>query len=204
MAGHLQEAVADLAKSVELAKANDEFWNELALAWYDAGRYDQAAVALDRAIELNASDGTYFRNRGDSYQKLSKHPEAIADFTKSIAIEDSAELRMMRGNSYQSLGDAKSAKADFEKATQLDSSYSLQDRKYLKVVNDSGEKLSVHLIYYTRTTEGKWQWFPGEPGGGKEVIYTFEPGETRFCITIIGKSARATFAFGPTANPLAG
>jgi tetratricopeptide (TPR) repeat protein len=174
----LNEAVADLAKAVELAPSEDEYHNELGLAWYDAGRYDLAAQAFGKAIELNASDPIYFQNRGDCLQKQGQHQQAVADFNKAIAIDDTPELRAMRGRSHQALGDAQAARDDFKHATENDDSYEVYDRTYIKVSNESSGKITVHLQYYTFTTNGDWQWFPSAPGGDDTVTFEFAPGES--------------------------
>jgi tetratricopeptide (TPR) repeat protein len=178
LAGQPLEALADLQKAVELAPANADFWNELGVALRDAGRYDLALSAFTKSIELQPDDAVYLKNRGDAAQRQGAHQQVIDDLTRAIALQDSAELRVMRGNSYQALGDPKSAQKDYQKATELDDSYQLYDRRYLKVVNDTGQDLTVSLVYYTKTKSGTWQWFPAKPGEGNSVQYTFTPGES--------------------------
>lgn len=173
-----QDAIGDMIKSLELDPQQHEHWNELGLSWFDAGRYDQAVIAFSKSVELSPAVATYFRNRGDAQQRLAQHQAAIDDLTKAITIEDTAELRKMRGNSYQALGKASLAKADFEKATAADPSNKLYDRKYIRVVNETSEKLKVYMKYYTYTTDKEWKWFPTSPDKAGAASYTFEPGES--------------------------
>jgi tetratricopeptide (TPR) repeat protein len=170
-----QDAVNNLTKAVELAPQDDECWNELGLTWYDCGRFDQAIGPFTKAIEIDADNATYHGNRGDAYAKTGDYRRAVADLTVAIDAEDSAEYRKLRGEAYLSLGNKAAAKADFAKVTELDDSYKLYDRRYIQVVNDTGEPLKVHLQYYTKTTEGKWEWFPA---GGETVTFDFAVGET--------------------------
>lgn len=173
-----QVAIGDMIKSLELDPQQHEHWNELGLSWFEAGRYDQAIVAFSKSVELNSKVATYFRNQGDALQRLAQHQGAVDDLTKAIEIEDAAEQRKLRGNSYQALGKASLAKADFENATAADPSNKLYERKYLRVINETPEKLKVYLKYYAYTTDKEWKWFPEPPGKAGAATYTFEPGES--------------------------
>jgi len=173
-AGNPAAAITDLLKAVELAPGDDEAWNELGLAWFEAGRYADAVTAFTKAVELDSGSAVYLYNRGDAYQKLGQHEQALADLTKSLEVEDSPDTHALRGNSHQALGNLDAAKADFEAAGD-EAGYELYQTKYIRVINDSGGPLSVHLRYYTLTDTGKWKWYPED---GSSVIYSFEPGES--------------------------
>jgi tetratricopeptide (TPR) repeat protein len=173
-AGNAQAAIADYLKAVELTPREDEAWNELGLAWYEAARYADAVTAFTKALELKSDSAVYLYNRGDAYQKLGQHEQAIADLTKSLEVEDSPDTHALRGNSYQALGNLDAAKADYEAAGDA-SGYEHYKTKYIRVINDSGGPLSVHLRYYTLTDTGKWKWFPED---GSSLIYSFTPGES--------------------------
>jgi hypothetical protein len=54
----------------------------------------------------------------------------------------------------------------------------VQTRRYLKVKNDTGEKLTVWLRYRTLTTDGEWRWYPGE--WEKPLCYELDPGEETY------------------------
>jgi hypothetical protein len=53
-----------------------------------------------------------------------------------------------------------------------------QTRRYLKVKNDTGSKLTVWLHYRTLTTGDEWKWFPKD--GRKAVRYELDPGEETY------------------------
>jgi tetratricopeptide (TPR) repeat protein len=173
-----QDAVNSLTKAVELDPQDADSWNELGLTWFDCGRYDQAIAPFSKAIEIDGASATYYGNRGDTYSKLGDHRKAIADLTVAIDSEDSAEYRKLRGEAYHAIGNKTAAKADFAKVAELDDSYKLYDRKYVRVLNETGKDLTVHLQYYTYTTDGKWKWFPEAPGEGEGINFSFAPGET--------------------------
>jgi hypothetical protein len=54
-----------------------------------------------------------------------------------------------------------------------------QTTRYLRVVNTSGEKVTVFLRYYTQDQSQAWNWFPGAPGdeSAEPLAFEFEPGE---------------------------
>jgi tetratricopeptide (TPR) repeat protein/S1-C subfamily serine protease len=176
--GQTNEAIADLEKAAEMEPSNDEYWNELGFAHHDAGRHDLAIKAFTFAIQRDENNGNYLENRAESFQHQGEYQSAVDDLTAAIAIEDTAERRFQRGNAYQALGKSDTANQDYKRATQLDDNYKLFDRRYIKLVNDSGQQLKVHLQYYTYTTDGTWKWYPSAPKGGNSAMYTFEPGES--------------------------
>jgi hypothetical protein len=54
----------------------------------------------------------------------------------------------------------------------------LQTRRYLSVKNDTEERITLYVQYYTRTTRGTWEWFPADPASSdKAVSYDVEPGQ---------------------------
>jgi hypothetical protein len=53
-----------------------------------------------------------------------------------------------------------------------------QTRRYLKLKNETGEKLTVWLRYRTLTTDSGWKWFP--EGGPTELCYELDPGEETY------------------------
>jgi hypothetical protein len=51
------------------------------------------------------------------------------------------------------------------------------DRRYLRVKNDTKEKLAVFVQYETATETQGWSWFPKAPGQDQAVTYTLAPGQ---------------------------
>jgi hypothetical protein len=56
----------------------------------------------------------------------------------------------------------------------------VQTRRFLKLKNDSGEKLEVFVQYIVRTEDGEPLWIPGEPETGKALTLDVEPGQELF------------------------
>jgi hypothetical protein len=54
----------------------------------------------------------------------------------------------------------------------------LQTRRYLSVKNETEERITLYVQYYTRTTKGTWEWFPANPeSSDKAVVYDVAPGQ---------------------------
>ncbi len=54
----------------------------------------------------------------------------------------------------------------------------VQTKRFLKVKNDSGEKLMVFVQYVVKTEDGDAMWFPGEAGSDKALTFAMEPCQT--------------------------
>jgi hypothetical protein len=53
-----------------------------------------------------------------------------------------------------------------------------QDRRYLRVKNDTGAKLTVYVQYQTLSQSKGWTWYPVVPGSEpRAVAYVFAPGQ---------------------------
>ena len=51
-----------------------------------------------------------------------------------------------------------------------------QDRRLVRVKNESGSKLTVYLQYETFTNKGNWVWYPENPGSKQVVIFQVPDG----------------------------
>lgn len=51
-----------------------------------------------------------------------------------------------------------------------------QDRRLLRVKNETGNKLTVYLQYETFTNKGNWVWYPENPGSKQVVIFQLADG----------------------------
>src|SRR5579859_7311807 len=60
-----------------------------------------------------------------------------------------------------------------------DSDAPFQLERFLRIKNDSGEKLTVFLQVRTRNDKGQWTWSPAEPGAkAKAMSFEVEAGKT--------------------------
>lgn len=57
----------------------------------------------------------------------------------------------------------------------------VQSRRYLRIKNEAGEKLTVYVQYYTVSEQDRWQWFPAKPGEAAQAKhYQLDPGEETY------------------------
>lgn len=88
-----------------------------------AGRYAQALLILNQAIELDANNASAFFNRGDVRRLQGNLPEALADLSHSLTLNPTAEIRRLtldsRGALYWQQGNFQQALTDLNQALEL-------------------------------------------------------------------------------------
>ena len=83
--------------------------------------------------------------------------------------------------------DVARARADIASAAKIEmvqeSPYRALTRRFLKVANETGEPIRVHVQYETLTVLGTWHWYPGPLGsdsdlqvevGSKQAMHLFD------------------------------
>ena len=88
---------------------------------YDAKKYDAAIAQLDTVLQQDNTFVNAYIVRGNSKLNLKDFDGAIEDYTKSLALVDSAnnkaDILSSRGSAYFELGNFDQAKEDFLSAT---------------------------------------------------------------------------------------
>jgi hypothetical protein len=51
-----------------------------------------------------------------------------------------------------------------------------QNCRYLRIKNDTDQKITVYLQYRTWTTKQRFIWYPALPAGDKALVFEIEPG----------------------------
>ena len=89
------------------------------------GRYEDALVDLDRAIELDSNDSIAWINRGITKGRLGRYEDALVDLDRAIELDanNSADWEN-RGNTKDRLGRYEEALTDYNRAIELDSNNS--------------------------------------------------------------------------------
>lgn len=88
---------------------------------YEAGNYQGAVEAYDKAIQLDPQFANAYYNRGNTKRELEDTAGAIADYDKAIEHNPQfAAAYYNRGIAKSGLRDMEGAKEDFVKATHLD------------------------------------------------------------------------------------
>ena len=124
-AGNYEDTIKVLNEAIELDSQSDTAYLNRGVAKSRLGKYEDAIVDYDKAIQLAASDTAYY-NRGFAKAKLGKHDAAIDDFTMSIKLEPKfVPAYTLRGESKAALGQHEDAIDDYNKAIELESSHAV-------------------------------------------------------------------------------
>jgi tetratricopeptide (TPR) repeat protein len=83
LAGHHQAAVDAFGKAIEKNYRESRVFNNMALAYANLGRYEEAMEAFRKA----GGEAHAYNNMGCIYLEKGNYPEAVRSFEKAIAIE---------------------------------------------------------------------------------------------------------------------
>ncbi|MEM9327927.1 MAG: tetratricopeptide repeat protein, partial [Bacteroidota bacterium] len=115
-----EELTRKLKPTTKTANDNNDLGNVAA----EDEDYEEAIERYSKAIARNPQDFMFFYNRGVAQQALQKHYEAIADFNRSLELNDAYSNSWNRlGLAKYRLGDYNNAIPDFSKAINLDSTF---------------------------------------------------------------------------------
>jgi tetratricopeptide (TPR) repeat protein len=62
-------------------------WFNQGYSLYELGRYEEALISYDKAIDLDANDATTWLNRGVTLDKLERYEEALASYDQAIELD---------------------------------------------------------------------------------------------------------------------
>jgi tetratricopeptide (TPR) repeat protein len=80
-------ALIDAERAVKTVPTSDECWDALGYALRELDRFDEAAEAWTKAIEINDDYLWYYERRGVAYDGSNRFEEALADFRKSAELD---------------------------------------------------------------------------------------------------------------------
>jgi tetratricopeptide (TPR) repeat protein/TolB-like protein len=83
--GDLQQAVGNFEHAVRLGPTAAAYAN-LALAYYDSGRFDDALESYEQALQRNPRNALNHRNIADVYQRLGRTREAKREYERAVAL----------------------------------------------------------------------------------------------------------------------
>ena len=103
---------------------NPRAWNNLAEAYANASRYDEAIRSCDQALELKPDSSAAYYNRGLARAAIGRVSEAIADYDKAVALKpDFAAAYNNRAIAYARAGRSDEALRDYDEAVKLNPDY---------------------------------------------------------------------------------
>jgi serine/threonine protein kinase/tetratricopeptide (TPR) repeat protein len=118
-AGNRQDAAATYRKAIELRK--DDWWSlkQLGVFYFNNGPYPAAEHYFREVIRLTPDSAKAYSNLGALYLKMDRSADALEQFRKSVAIEETAEGDSNLGSTYYYEGQYREAVKHFEKAAAL-------------------------------------------------------------------------------------
>ncbi len=103
------KAFSDYSKIIEInPRFADAYWQRSQFG----EDFDRRIADLTRFIELSGADWMALEDRGALYLEQRKYDLAIADFTKSIAVEENVPSLQLRADAYDAIGKPNLATAD--------------------------------------------------------------------------------------------
>ena len=160
--GHPEEGVVDLERAVRNAEKMPELSPEAkALCYSNLGntleklhRYEDALVALDKAVTINPKDNFPHYNRGIVLLRLNRQAEGIASLERAIEINpNDADAHYNRGMARLLRGDLKGGFEDYE----------------YRLVTSSNDVMNLGLPAQNK-------WHGTEPLVGKTILVHCEQG----------------------------
>jgi len=168
----------DIAEALRLNPQNASAYNVRGCIATDQNDNDKALKDFRHAIQINPSVPAFHANRGQAHANKGEPEQAIHCYDEALRLlPDVAEWYYRRGMALEQLGQAQKAEQDYMLAIRLDSS--LKDRltlhkvRIVRVSNQTGQKIRVHIHFETQTADGRWVWTP-DAGA---AMWDFEPGE---------------------------
>jgi len=173
--GDLNSAVKDLKQAITIDPEDSISHNNLGLVYAAAGELNTGIEELNRALELDDQNAIFWYNRGELHFLIGASDKAISDLTQSLSLdEQDADSYALRGKVWDQKGNLEAATRDYAQAIALaPDHYRLAKHKYLRIANESGEKLRVFVQYFT----DDWKPDGAMDEGRAAAAYEFVPDE---------------------------
>ncbi|MBE9129707.1 MULTISPECIES: tetratricopeptide repeat protein [unclassified Coleofasciculus] len=127
----VQQKIHELTQKLEALKStypqlyltSDDFVSQGNALWYD-GRYDEAFVSYDRALQINPNLAVAWSGRGKALDKLRRYEEALDSYEHAIQIKPN-DFRTWFGRGYtlEHLKRYEEAIASYDQVIQLKPDY---------------------------------------------------------------------------------
>jgi len=124
-------------------------WKVMGAALERKGKLNEAAIYMQKSIELAPLDSEAHRNLGLTYKKMGRNSDAINYLLKAIEINPRYETAYRNlGNIYKEIGKTKEALKKYQKALEINSDNIelLNDLGVLKIEMGNYEEAKIYLI----------------------------------------------------------
>lgn len=118
-----EQIISELSKKLKLDKNSNAF-NNLGVAYFEIGEFENAFENLNSAIELNKKNAVAYINRADLNKKWKKITDAEDDYGMAIKLNPKdASYWRCRAYLRKENGDYEQALSDFKQAKRIDSKF---------------------------------------------------------------------------------
>jgi tetratricopeptide (TPR) repeat protein len=184
--GNYDQAILDCTAALKLNPTLTHAWELRGWSLMGKGEYDRAIQNFTEALELDPRNAAHWVHRGNAYTWKKQWDQAVANYGKAIEVNPNyAPAYYWRAWAFETNGNDAPAQADYSKALQLNPSYAEQVKtrhsRFLKIVNERSEPVRVYLQYEYQTKDGKWVWWPEQPGG-KSSYWDISPGKETYLL----------------------
>jgi tetratricopeptide (TPR) repeat protein len=94
---HLQRASKMIAVAIAAEPKNRAYRDSLGWVYYRKGRFAEAVVELEKAVDEKQPDATVLDHLGDAYEKLGRHDKALAAWQRAVAAYEKDKEREKAG-----------------------------------------------------------------------------------------------------------
>ncbi len=94
---HLQRASKMIAVAIAAEPKNRAYRDSLGWIYYRTGRFAEAVVELEKAVDEKQPDATVLDHLGDAYEKLGRYDKALAAWQRAIAAYEKDKEREKAG-----------------------------------------------------------------------------------------------------------
>ncbi|MDP1854064.1 MAG: tetratricopeptide repeat protein [Candidatus Omnitrophota bacterium] len=148
-----RDPIVFFQRTLEYSPYSARLYLNLANAYSDSGRYDEAIGSYKKAIELLPDCADAYTNFGVVYSRLGRHEEAIALYKKAIEIApDNAQAYTNLGNAYMDIGRHNEAIVLYRKAIEINKGHA-EAYYNLGVAYDRLENPKEAIIAYRKAIE---------------------------------------------------
>jgi len=137
--GDADGALAAVAELVRRAPADPSAWRLAAGIRARTGRYGLAEEAFTRLLELEPADAPALANRGLVRFHQGRFADAVADYSRALALRERADTLARRADALRELGQLEEARADCDQALALDPDLAAAWRNRALVRLDAGD-----------------------------------------------------------------
>ena len=106
-----------MIRRVRLSVILSDAYNNLCLAYYILGQYEQSLECGNLSIEILPNDSLEYSNRGNAYYGLYRYEEAMEDYNKAVEIDSKNSYAYYgRGSVYYVWEDYEKSLLEFDKS----------------------------------------------------------------------------------------